>query len=37
MAINDRLDRRIGERARASEYIYREIDRQLGCGQAYWK
>ena len=37
MAINDRLDRRITGRARASEYSYREIDRQLRGGRDYWK
>ena len=37
MAINDRLDRRITAPARASEYSYREIDRQLLAGPEYWK
>ncbi len=37
MAINDRLDRRITGPARASEYSYREIDRQLRGGTDYWK
>jgi hypothetical protein len=37
MSFNDRLDRRISAPVRASEYIYREIDRQLSCGQDYWK
>lgn len=36
MAINDRLDRRIAAEARASEYIYRELDRQLLRGRDYW-
>lgn len=36
MALNDRLDRRITGPTRASEYIYRELDRQLGWGSEYW-
>ena len=37
MAVNDRLDRRITSPVRASEYIYREVDRQLRRGQEHWK
>ncbi len=37
LALNDHLDRRITAPVRASEYIYREIDRQLGYGQGYWE
>ncbi len=37
MAINDRLDRRIISPIRASEYIYREIDRQLRLGRDHWQ
>ena len=37
MAVNDRLDRRITSPFRASEYIYREIDRQMRRGRQYWK
>ena len=37
MTINDRLDRRITSPIRASEYIYREIDRQLQLSPDHWK
>ena len=37
MALNDGLDRRISAPVRASEYLYREIDRQLGSGPEYWR
>ncbi len=36
MTINDRLDRRITSPVRASEYIYREIDRQLRLAPDHW-
>ena len=37
MTINDRLDRRITSPIRASEFIYREIDRQLRHGSDHWQ
>ena len=36
LTINDGLDRRITSPVRASEFIYREIDRQLRRGAEYW-
>jgi len=36
MTINDGLDRRITSPVRASEFIYRELDRQLRRGAEYW-
>ena len=36
LTINDGLDRRITSPVRASEFIYREIDRQLRGGENYW-
>jgi hypothetical protein len=37
MTINDRLDRRITSPVRVSEFIYREIDRQLRGGRDHWQ
>ncbi len=36
VALNDGLDRRFTAPFRATEFVYRELDRQLAFGQRYW-
>jgi hypothetical protein len=37
VALNDHLDRRIESTARISEFVYRELDRQLRVGGTFWQ
>ena len=36
VALNDGLDRRFTAPVRSTEFVYRELDRQLAEGQQYW-